>query len=150
MKVILLDNIRGIGRVGDVKDVSDGYARNFLIARGKARPASAGAAREAQSLQAKRREAMDAARGEAEQLRDRLTSLTVTVRGTASPKGKLFAAIESATVAAQLSELLQVHIDPSQLHPLDHLKTVGEHEVGVTLPGGLSGTVRVLIEPAER
>lgn len=147
MKVLLLDNIRGIGQVGDIKDVADGYARNFLLARGKARAVTASAARDAESLKARKREALHIARQEAEALKEKMTGLSVSVTGTANPKGTLFAAIDPAAIADRLSSVLHVRIDPSQLHPTDHLKTVGEHTVGISLPGGVTAQVLVVIEP---
>jgi large subunit ribosomal protein L9 len=150
MKVILLDNIRGIGRIGDVKEVADGYARNFLLARGKARPATSAAARDAETLMARKREALGVAREEAESLRAKMTGLSVTVGGAANAKGTLFAAVDPGVIAEKLSSVLHVRIDPLQIHPTDHLKTVGEHTIGISLPGGVTGQMTVVVEALKR
>ena len=150
MKVVLLDNVRGIGQVGDVKEVSDGYARNFLLARGKARPAGHGAERDIAALMARKREATALARVEAESLKGRMQGISVTVPAAANEKGTLFAAVEPDAVAELLSNALSVRIDPSQVRPTDHLKTVGEHRVTVELPDGLTADVTVIIEPRKR
>ena len=146
MKVILLDNIRALGRVGDTKSVNDGYARNFLIPRGLAKAATEGAAKEADALKADRLNAHTLATHEAKALAERLTGTSVTVKGKASEHGTLFAGISSDVLANAISRAAGVHVTPEQLHPHDHLKTVGDHSVTVGFPGGNEVDVSVVIE----
>jgi len=131
MKVILLDNIRGIGRVGDLKDVNDGYARNFLIPRRLARIAGAQAQAEADAMKAKRLEASALADAEASRLADAITQATLTLHGRANEKGKLFAGIEAAHIAAALSEAVHAHITERMVLLHEHLKTLGQHQVTI-------------------
>lgn len=146
MKVILLENIRSLGQVGDVKDVNDGYARNFLIPRQLARVATAGAAKDVESMKAKKLEAARIAGDEAKVLAEKLAGISVTVSGKASSQGTLFAAIESNELADAISKAAGVQVTPEQLHPHDHLKTVGEHEVGLELADGVTADVKIVIE----
>ncbi|HXV27158.1 MAG TPA: 50S ribosomal protein L9 [Candidatus Paceibacterota bacterium] len=145
MKVILLDNIRSVGQVGDVKDVSDGYARNFLIPRRLARAASEGAAKDVQAIKAKKLAAAKLADDEAKATAEKLSGTPVQIAGKANAKGTLFAAIEPADVAAELSGLAGARIEASAVQLDEPLKTVGEHEVTVKLTDNVSATVKVVI-----
>ncbi len=148
MKVILLDNVKGIGRVGDVKEVSDGYARNFLFPRKLGKPASDGAAKEAEGMKAKKLEAQNLAKEESGKLAEKLKGVTVLLQGKANEKGKLFKAITPADIAAELSKEANTHIAPDAIDlGDDHLKTIGKHEVHVSLPGSISASVTIEIVP---
>jgi large subunit ribosomal protein L9 len=147
MKVILTDNIKGIGRIGDIKDVSDGYARNFLFPRKLGKPASDGAARELEGLKAKKLEAMALEKAQAEELAKKLEGLAVVLQGKSNEKGKLFSAITAADVAAAVSKEAGVHIAPESIVLTDHLKTIGDHSVRIALAGGLSADLKVTVVP---
>jgi large subunit ribosomal protein L9 len=139
MKVIFLDNVKGIGQVGDVKEVSDGYARNFLFPRKLGKPASAGAAKEAETMKAKKLEALSIAKAQSEELAKKLSGIAVVLKGKANEKGKLFSAITAADVATELSKEAGIHIAPEAVVLKEHLKTIGEHTVSIALSGGLPG-----------
>ncbi len=147
MKVILLDNVRGIGRIGDVKNVADGYARNFLLPQKLAKAASTGATREAEALKAQKLEASTLAKSQSEELAQQLAGITLHLTGKASAKGKLFSAITPADIAAALSSAANVHILPEAVVLDEHLKTVGTHTVRLNLSGGISSSVTVEIAP---
>lgn len=145
MKVILLDNIRGVGRIGDIKDVSDGYAKNFLLPRGKARPASAGAAHDIAALKAGRDAAVAMAHEEAEAAARTLAGAVIRLTGKANPKGTLFAARTPADVADALAAQTGIRVAPDQVILPEHLKTLGDHPVSVRLGDGVSADVTVTI-----
>jgi large subunit ribosomal protein L9 len=146
MKVILLDNIRGIGRVGDLKDVNDGYARNFLIPRKLARVAGAQAQQEAEAMKARRLEASTLAEAEAERLAAVISQTTLTMHGRANAKGTLFAGIESSHIAEVLSAAVHAHISDRMVLLEEHLKTLGEHTVRIRV-GNRETQCVVRIEP---
>jgi large subunit ribosomal protein L9 len=147
MKVVLLDNIKGIGQVGDVKDVSDGYARNFLFPRKLGKPASDGAAKEAEAMKAKKLEALSMAKAQSEELAKKLEGIAVVLQGKSNEKGKLFSAITAADIATELSKEAGVHIAPESIVLKEHLKTIGEHTVRISLSGGVTADVNVTIVP---
>lgn len=138
MKVILLDNIRGVGQVGDVKEVSDGYARNFLYARKLARPVSSGVIKDIESLKAKKLQALELAKDEAQKLATKLTGAKINLSGKANEQGKLFAVIEKAVVVEAVSKLAGAKIDDAQIILKDQLKTVGQHEIDLELAEGIT------------
>jgi large subunit ribosomal protein L9 len=147
MKVVLLDNIRGIGQVGDVKDVSDGYARNFLFPRKLGKPASDGAAREAEQMKSQKLEASKLAQAQSEELAKKLEGMAIVLQGKSNEKGKLFSSITAEDIAHAVSKEAGMHIAPDSVVLEDHLKTIGDHSVRINLPGTISAEMKITIVP---
>ncbi len=147
MKVILLDNIKGIGQIGDVKEVSDGYARNFLFARKLGKPATEAAAREVEGMKAKKLEALAMAQEQAKELAAKLTGLAIALQGKSNEKGKLFSSITAADVAAAVSKEAGVHIPSTAVALDEHIKTIGDHSVRINLSAGITTSVKVTVVP---
>jgi large subunit ribosomal protein L9 len=133
MKVILLEHIRGIGRVGEVKEVSDGYARNFLLARGKAKPATDGIIKEVTALHAKKLELAAMARHQIEALAAALNGTRIELTEKANAKGTLFAAIPEITIDGRTFTLPEP------------IKTTGDHPVVIELGQGMTTKVIVAV-----
>lgn len=145
MKVVLLNNIKGIGKIGDVKEVNDGYARNFLIPRGLGKPANAGVLKEVSTLKAQKIEARLLEEQQANIVAHKLKDAVITLSGKASDKGKLFSSISKEVLAEKISTLAGMRIDADVLETEDHLKEVGEHVVHVKLGEHANVPVKVLI-----
>ncbi len=147
MKVLLLDNIRGIGQVGDIKEVSDGYARNFLLPRGLGKAASVGALKQVSTLKTKKLEAMALAHDAAVELTRTISGHTVTIHAKANEQGTLFSGVTAKEIAPLLSSVAGVHIPPEAISVGTHLKHVGVHHVTLELAEGVSADVTVDIQP---
>jgi large subunit ribosomal protein L9 len=145
MRVVFMDNIKGVGQVGDVKDVADGYARNYLLPRGLAKPATDAVLRDIEAIRAKKAAVVERQRAEAEAVASRLSGVTVTLTGRANEQGTLFAAIEPAEVAAAVTAQSGVAIAAEQVKLPEHLKTVGEHPVSLELAEGVTAAVTLKI-----
>jgi large subunit ribosomal protein L9 len=145
MRVVFMDNIKGVGQVGDVKDVADGYARNFLMPRGLAKPATDAVLRDIEAIRAKKAAVLERHRSEAEALAARLSGVTVTIAGKANEQGTLFAAIEAADVAAAITKQAGVAVSAEQVKLPEHLKTVGDHPLTLELAEGVSAAITLKI-----
>lgn len=145
MRVVLLDNIKGIGRVGDIKDVNDGYARNFLLPRKLAKPVTPGVLSDVEAVKAKKLEALSLKEQEAKELAQKLNGSTVEVSGRANGQGTLFAGIEEKHVAHALSAAAGIHIAPESVRMGGHIKMLGEHPVTIELAEGVTATVTVVV-----
>jgi large subunit ribosomal protein L9 len=128
MKVVLHAEVKDVGRRGDIVEVADGYARNFLIPQGKALKASAGVEAQAEAMRrawghknAKDREA-------AEEIATRIVSKPITISARASADGKLFGSVTAADIVAALAEQTGVELDRKMVAD-DHLKELGTHTV---------------------
>jgi len=147
VRVILKREVAGLGRPGDVKDVADGYAQNFLLPRGFAVEATAGEmkvlARARDAKQAKQ----DRAHADAEELAKRLSDTTLMFRLKAGGQGKTFGSVTSKDVADALKRELKVDIDRTKVHLPEPLKALGVHKVEVRLLTDVRANVTIAIEP---
>lgn len=125
MKVILQKDVKGTGKAGEVTNVSDGYARNFLIPRGLALPADASSINAANIKKSADAHRLDMQRKKAKELAEGMTGLTVKVRGKAGENGKLFGSIGAAEVAAALKEQYGIEVDKKKIRLDEPIKTLG-------------------------
>src|SRR5438552_19011855 len=112
MKIILLDDVQKLGRRGEVRDVSDGYARNFLIPKKLALSATAGNLKNLDHIKKQANAKADRIKEDAEALRDKIEGLTYEERRQASEEGELF----GAGTSQDLVELLDKHGLPEERH----------------------------------
>jgi large subunit ribosomal protein L9 len=133
MKVILQKTVERLGDPGDVADVADGYARNFLIPRGLAVRAEKGAVRHAESLKRAHQSRTKAQKGEFEAIAARIIQTPVVVTARAGEEGKLFGSVTAADIAEALSAETGVAVDRRDIHLDEPIRSVGTHEVTVHL-----------------
>jgi large subunit ribosomal protein L9 len=133
MKVILLEDVKALGRRGDVVDVAEGYAQNFLLPKGLAAEASKGAlaSLDQQKKAQARREAEE--RAAAEALAKLLESKPVHVTAKAGGNGKLFGAITNAQIAESIAATFDVTLDRHKIELKDAIKALGSYPVSVRL-----------------
>jgi large subunit ribosomal protein L9 len=143
MKIILQREVDKLGAPGDVVDVADGYARNYLIPRGMAAPAVKGAVRHADRLRKAHEERTRKAVAEAQALADRLTASSVRLAARAGEEGKLFGSITVGDVAEQLGKVAGVAIDRHDIRLTEPIRSLGTHEVVVHLHPELNATITV-------
>jgi large subunit ribosomal protein L9 len=133
MKIILLNDVKPLGTIGDVVEVADGYARNYLLPRGLAAEASKGslALLEQQRRAKARRDAEAVANAEA--LGKQLEETPVTVQAKAGGNGKLFGAITNANVAEAIHAALGIDIDRHKIEIPDNIKSLGSYPIEIRL-----------------
>ena len=145
MRVLLTKDVENIGRAGDVKEVSDGYGRNFLLPRRLAVAAGKGAEAEAKRLReaAVKREAKE--RNEAQAVADQINNKTVVVRLRVGAEEKAFGSITNQDIAAALKAQHRVEIDRHKIEVKEPIKTLGEHQVPLRLHRDVSAHVNVIV-----
>jgi large subunit ribosomal protein L9 len=133
MKIILRADVPELGKRGDVLDVADGYARNYLVPKGMAMTATPGAKAQATAMRRARdlRHAQD--RAAAEEVATTLVSKVVTLSARAGSEGKLFGSITSTDIAEAVEAQTGVVLDRRKLELTDPVKTLGTHVVSVKL-----------------
>jgi large subunit ribosomal protein L9 len=149
VRVILKREVAGLGRPGDVKDVADGYAQNFLLPRGFAVEATVGEMKVLARARDAKRAKQDRAHADAEELAKRLSETTLMFRLKAGGQGKTFGSVTSKDVADALKEEHKVDIDRTKVHLPEPLKALGVHKVEIRLLTDVRANVTVAIE-AER
>ena len=133
MKVILRSDVDNVGKRGDICDVSDGYARNFLFPKKLAIVATDGAVAQAASMRRARdlRDAQD--RSAAEEVARPMVPKVITIRATAGTEGRLFGSVTSSDVVEAVSEQAGVELDRRKLLLSEPIKSLGTHSVAVRL-----------------
>jgi large subunit ribosomal protein L9 len=147
VRVVLRREVAGLGRPGEVKDVADGYAQNYLLPRGLAAEATAGElkrlAQQAQSERTKK----ERAHAEAEALAARIATTTLSFRLKAGKDGKTFGSVTSKDIAEALKREARLDIERTKIHLEDPLRSLGAHSVEVRLLTDVRARLTVAIEP---
>ncbi|MBQ3432353.1 MAG: 50S ribosomal protein L9 [Clostridia bacterium] len=145
MKVVLLQDVKSLGKKGDVVNAATGYARNFLLAKGLAVEADAKAMNEVKTKQA----AADYHKAEelkaAQALADSLNAQTVKVKAKAGSAGRLFGSVTSKEVTAAINEQFGCNVDKKKVSLDADIKTFGTYNVEVKLPQGVSAKLYVQV-----
>ena len=131
MKVVLQRPVEKLGVPGDVVDVADGYARNYLVPRGFAVRATKGMVRHQDSLKRAHKTRVAKARTEAEALAGRLTATPVQVSARAGDEGKLFGSVTASEIAEAIAAQAGIDVDRHDVHLADPIRSLGTHEVKV-------------------
>ena len=148
MKVIFSTDVRGQGKKGEMKEVSDGYARNYLIPRGLAAEATADNIN-AMKLQEKAKAAQIAReKAQAEENARKLEGVQVLIRARAGSSGKLFGAVTSQEICDALKEQFDIDIEKNKIVQAEPIKTFGSYTVKAKLGYEVSGSINVLVVEA--
>jgi large subunit ribosomal protein L9 len=148
MQVVLRADIRDLGKRGDVIDVADGYARNYLVPRGLAMKASKGAADQA-AVMRRSRDVKDAReRGAAEEIAKRLVPQVIHLQARAGGEGKLFGSVTNADVAAAVLAQTGIDLDRRKVHVDEPIREVGTHRVTVRLHTDVEFPVTLEVAPS--
>jgi len=148
MKVILQQDVKGQGKKGQLVDVSDGYARNFLLAKKLAVPATPENVN-TMKQQEKARKAQEAAeKAEAEALAKKLETITVKVAAKAGEGGRLFGAVTSKEISEALNTQFSLNIAKAKLVLDEPIKACGTYKIKAKLGYEVVGTVNVMVVEA--
>jgi len=149
MKVILLQDVKGTGKKDDVVNVSDGYARNFLLPKKLAAEASASAMNDIKNRERAKEHRIQEEKKAAQALADKLNGTTVKLFAKAGNSGKLFGSITAKEVAELISKQAGVEIDKRKVSLNGDIKSFGTYECEVKLYTGISAKMFVLVGSEE-
>jgi large subunit ribosomal protein L9 len=143
VKVILRSDVADVGKKGDIVDVADGFARNYLVPKGFALKATNGNIEQAASMRRARdiRDAKD--RGAAEEVAQKLVPKVITVKAKAGAEGRLFGSVTSADVATAVQEQTGIELDRRKLHLDEPIKSLGTHQVATRLHSDVEFAITV-------
>lgn len=146
MKVILTKDVEKLGKSGEMKQVADGYATNFLIPNGVAVPAAGGAFRAWQHDIASREDKRVRERADADVAATRIASTTLTMGVKVGEGGKLYGSITSKDIADALGRR-GIEVDRHKIDLDEPLRSLGTYKVAIKVYGGLSPEVTIVVEP---
>jgi large subunit ribosomal protein L9 len=144
MKVILRQDVKGLGREGDLKDVKDGYARNFLLPTGKAAVADKGAVANWERHRDQREERDRSIRADAEATAEKLRELRLEIPVKAGDRGRLFGAVTSHQIADLIARN-GIELDRHALHLREPIKALGDYRIDVRVMTGVEATITVSV-----
>jgi large subunit ribosomal protein L9 len=147
MRVILTADLKGKGKKGDMINVADGYARNYLIPRGLAMEATEGKLRDLREVKQAEAKRKEREKEEAEQLAERLSTAGIVLKARAGEKGRLFGSITNKDIAEALSSLAGEEIDKKKIELEEPIRALGEYRVNVKLYAGVLQTIKVTVVP---
>ncbi len=148
MKVILMQDIAQQGKQGDVVNVSDGYARNYLFPRKLAVEAAGGALKNLQLKNAQEERRTEKLRAEADRTAEKLQDQTVTLSVKAGENSRLYGRVTAADIAEAVEKSFDVKLDKRKVGLLDPIKTVGEYEVPIKLHRDVTVPLKVAVVTA--
>ncbi len=145
MKIVLREDVDNLGIKGDLVEVADGYARNYLVPRGLALPASKGVVKQAEAMRRNREVREQRLREAAAGLAKQLSGKAVEVKARAGEGGKLFGSVTSADIAEAIGAQLGVDLDRKVVELAEPIKELGDLEVVVRLHAEVTPTVAVSV-----
>jgi large subunit ribosomal protein L9 len=149
MKVLLRADVENVGNKGDLVDVADGYARNYLVPRGLALRATPGHQKQADAMRRNRDARERRAREEAEALAAQFTGRTITIKARAGGEGRLFGSVTAVDIADAVAKQTGAEIDRRRIELDEPLKELGPAELRVRLHPDVVADLHVVVESTD-
>ena len=142
----MLQNIKGFGQIGDVKNVSDGYGRNFLLPRKMAKAATGGSMKEVEALKAKRIIMVENEKKNALEAVEKLKDIVIKFTRKATKTGKLFAGIGKDALVKEIKKASGVQLQEEMIGHDEPIKHIGEHLIDLNLSPDVKTQIKVLVK----
>tara|TARA_B100001540_G_C15222717_1_gene380260 strand:+ start:40 stop:498 length:459 start_codon:yes stop_codon:yes gene_type:complete len=149
MKVILLENIRKIGSIGEIIDVKRGYARNFLISKKKALFASKSNIKQVEIIKQELNKKDLEKKKEARLIQEKIKNKIVEIRKLSTENKELYGSVKPTEISKILDSKEKVNINPSLIQPIKEIKSLGEFKVLINLHSEIQETIIVKVLPQE-
>ncbi|AQW86114.1 50S ribosomal protein L9 [Campylobacter pinnipediorum subsp. caledonicus] len=147
MKVLLIKDVKGLGKSGEIKEVKDGYGNNFLIGKGLAKSATPDVIRQYEASQKRKAEELKYEIANLEKLKDELEKVTVVVKKPLGANGSLFGSVSKDEIATELESKFHLIVDKKSIE-IDHnnLKNAGLYNLNVKLGHSINANLKVEVE----
>ena len=145
MKVVFLQDVAGSGKRGQIKDVADGYARNFLLKQGYAKSASGTVMEEIAAKSTKRAKKEVSSLNEEQKAAERLDGYEIEISEKTNADGRLYASLSLAKIAESIKKALKIEITAKQIHVEDPIKETGEYNIRASFSHGLEAEFKVIV-----
>jgi len=149
MKVILLENVKRIGSIGEVIEVKRGYARNFLIANKKALYASKENIKEVEKIKSDLSKKDNEKKAEAQKILDQINNKEYLIKKLSTENNELYGSVKPTEIAKLIQEKNKIDIKPSMIQPVQDIKSLGKYKVKVSLHSAVDGQITINVQSAE-
>ena len=149
MKVILLENVKRIGSIGEVIDVKRGFARNFLIANKKALYASKENIKEVEKIKTDLAKKDNDKKAEAQKISEQIDNKTYLVKKLSTENNELYGSVKPTEIAKLIQEKNKVDIKPSMIQPVKEIKSLGKFKVKISLHSEVDAEITINVETTD-
>jgi large subunit ribosomal protein L9 len=149
MKVILLENVKRVGSIGEVIDVKRGYARNFLIANKKALYASKENVAQVEKIKSDLSQKDNEKKKEAVQISEQINGKEYSVKKLSTENNELYGSVKPTEIAKLIQEENKIDITPSMIQPIEEIKSLGKFKVKVTLHSEVDAEITISVTSAD-
>tara|TARA_Y200000002_G_scaffold362164_1_gene348965 strand:+ start:125 stop:583 length:459 start_codon:yes stop_codon:yes gene_type:complete len=149
MKVILLENVKRIGSIGEIIDVRRGYARNFLIANKKALYASKENISEVEKIKADLSKKDNEKKKEAIQISENINGTEYLVKKLSTENNELYGSVKPTEISKLIKDENQIDIKPSMIQPVSEIKSLGKFKVKITLHSEVDAEITINVQSAD-
>ncbi|ASM35159.1 50S ribosomal protein L9 [Campylobacter sputorum subsp. bubulus] len=146
MKVLLIKDVKSLGKAGEIKEVKDGYGNNFLIAKGFAKAATTEVLRKYEADQKRKAEELRYEIESANKLKNEIEKITLTIKKPIGENGSLFGSVTKDEIANALDEQHKYKIDKKSFDISEHIKSTGIYDIKVKLGNSISANLKVNVE----
>jgi len=149
MKVILLENLKRIGSIGEIIDVKRGFARNFLIANKKALYASKDNIKEVEKIKSQLSKKDNEKKSEAKKIADKINKKEFTVKKLSTENKELYGSVKPTEISKMIKEIEKLDVTPSMIQPVKEIKSLGKFKVKISLHSEIEAEIHIIVESAE-
>ena len=149
MKVILLENVKRIGSIGEVIDVKRGFARNFLIANKKALYASKENIKEVEKIKAELSKKDSEKKKEASQIAEQISGKEYLVKKLSTENNELYGSVKPTEISKLIQETNKINIKPSMIQPIEEIKALGKFKVKISLHSEVDAVITINVSSAD-
>ena len=149
MKVILLENLKRIGSIGEVIDVKRGFARNFLIANKKALYASKENIKEVEKIKAELSKRDNEKKKEASQIAEQINGKEYSVKKLSTENNELYGSVKPTEISKLIQEENKIEIKPSMIQPIEEIKALGKFKVKISLHSEVDAVININVSSAD-
>ena len=149
MKVILLENMKRIGSIGEIIDVKRGFARNFLIANKKALYASKENIKEVEKIKSELNKKDQEKKKAAKEIFDKIKSKAYTIKKLSTENKELYGSVKPTEISKIIKDTDKIEIKPSMIQLMDDIKSLGEFRVNINLHSDVQAEIKINVLPAE-
>ncbi len=149
MKVILLENVKRIGSIGEIIDVKRGFARNFLIANKKALYASKENIKEVEKIKSELAKKDNDKKLDAQKISEQINQKEYLVKKLSTENKELYGSVKPTEISKIIHETDKVDIKPSMIQPVHEIKSLGKHKVKIFLHSAVDANITINVESAE-
>ena len=149
MKVILLENVKRIGSIGEVIDVKRGFARNFLIANKKALYASKENIKEVEKIKSDLSKKDNNKKAEAQKISEQINNIEYLVKKLSTENNELYGSVKPTEISKLIQEKNKIDIKPSMIQPAQEIKSLGKYKVKISLHSAVDAEIIINVQSAE-